>query len=286
MKSPQKPNHAGGPQSDTELDDLIRSANPSPGASAWPVTTPWARVTAPSPEPTRLPRRRRLIVFPIAGALVVGAAGATYAALSDGEVSSVQSVHCAADMGGDVMTGANADGRDPATLCAGLWSAGEVAAGQHSVPKLQACLVDGSVTVYPAADACFRLDLPVAAPYSETNQDAIWLSRAVLPLLKGCHDLPDARRVVTQAVTDRGLDWPVTTDDSVVGTQTCVAAEVRPDRTVRLVPLHGGPAFQPQSNASPDTAAHDPATDAPTSAASSSAAATSPDGNQVPPQGP
>lgn len=232
---------------DEDLDRLVRQANPYPGGIANGSNSYQGRFSPAAWERRRPSWHKRLVVLPLAGSLAIAAGGVTYASLN-GHAATVGSVTCSANLAGDVLTGANANGSDPAQLCAGLWAKGEVDASSHVAPALQACVVNGAITVYPAADACARLGLAAAAPYTTDNRDEIAVSNSLLSLLEGCHTLQEARSLSNSVLAARQLAWSIVEDDGLTP-QSCVAAQAGAGGVIRLSPLHGGGRPVPQSTA-------------------------------------
>ncbi len=225
--------------SDPDVDRFVREADPVLAGVQESTLTPDA-VLARAERPQPRGRRRKLVVM---GGLVVAALATAAFAVASADskpVSSVTQVVCAAEMDDETTTGANADGRSPAALCADLWKAGQVAAGRTTVPPLQACVVHGGAWVYPAADACARLGLPAAEPYTELDRQVIAVRNDLLGLegADGCRTSREVAAAVRVVLHRHGLEWQVFPGDEVAAT-TCVIPQVYRDQEVVLVRMPG-----------------------------------------------
>ncbi|WP_261574663.1 hypothetical protein [Frankia gtarii] len=231
---------------DLEVDRLVREADPVLAGVRASTLSAGAVLARAGTSPHRGRRGTPLV---LAGLAVAAAATAAFAvATADSTpVSRVGQVVCAAGLDDETTTGANADGHSPAALCAELWKAGQVAAGRTTVPPLQACVVHGGAWVYPAADACARLGLPTAEPYTELDRQMIAVRRDLLNLegADGCHPPGEVAAAVRIVLRRHALAWPVVSAAGVTAA-TCVVPQVPRDQNVVLISTPGtGPAPAP-----------------------------------------
>jgi len=113
-------------------------------------------------QPTASRRRRRIVValVPAVAALLVATAFTTYALTR--QPTHLESIGCydRASLSANTAV-VSADGRDPVTVCAGVWREG--ALGTNVPQQLEACVLQtGAVGVFPRSpgeDACDSLGL-------------------------------------------------------------------------------------------------------------------------------
>lgn len=208
---------------------------------------------------TPTPRRRRrarwlLALVPVA----IIAAGASWVATRPSTEAQVTTGIACAQTTGDRpnLSIIGADGRDPADICAELWSRGDVDPTTHTVPALTACGASGpygSVVVYPTADrdVCEKLGRPpLPADYLEVAAKLAGLQRVANS--PACRTLEEAQAAVGAELARVGADDWTTSIQRVPDAAPC--AQVTIDGERRLVTISE---VTPVPEPSPTVAARD-----------------------------
>jgi hypothetical protein len=169
-------------------------------------------------------RRRRLVITLVPAVLILLAATAFTTYKLTRNPTHLETIGCydRADLASNVAV-VSADGRDPLTICSGVWRQG--ALGKQAPKVLQACVLQtGAIAVFPAVrhDTCGSLGLaPLPASYRAEAKRFAALRHAVVAKLgepasgssrRGpqCVGRVAAERFVRRALDARDYaDWQV-----------------------------------------------------------------------------